>query len=162
FLNATFGNAAELIIAIAALRQGQIEVVRSSIIGSILGNILLIFGLSMLVGGARRPRQVFNRTAARAVVSLMLVSVVPLVIPGVFHGGGQGFKGEASSVPKEMEHRVAIGIAVVLLLTYGLSLLFTLKTHKGYYAGGGEPGGSSDAHSHLVWSIRRSVLVLLG
>jgi Ca2+:H+ antiporter len=162
FLNATFGNAAELIIAIAALRQGQVEVVRSSLIGSILGNILLIFGLSMLVGGTSRKKQVFNRTAARAGVSLMVVSVVALVIPAVFHGGGLGFTGEDARVPKDTEQRVAIGIALVLLITYGLSLLFTLKTHKGSYTSAGEGEKPGKTSSHAVWSIRRSVLVLLG
>src|SRR6185503_12733367 len=84
-LNATFGNAAELIIASMALREGLYDVVKASITGSIIGNILLVFGLSALVGGARRQSQRFNATAARLVSTLLLLSVVSLVLPAIFH-----------------------------------------------------------------------------
>src|SRR5205823_2380863 len=84
-LNATFGNAAELIIAAMALREGLYNVVKASITGSIIGNILLVFGLSAVVGGARRQSQRFNATAARLGATLLLLSVVALVMPAIFH-----------------------------------------------------------------------------
>src|SRR6185295_4153388 len=133
-LNATFGNAAEMIIALAALRKGHVEVVKSSIIGSILGNLLLVFGLAMLVGGARRPRQTFDRTAAGAGVSMMVVSVVALVMPAIFHLAIVSRSEQGASPPRPgVEDRLAVDIAVVLLLTYGLSLLFSFRTHRRHY-----------------------------
>src|SRR5687767_15671606 len=91
FLNVTFGNAPELIIAFFALNEGLQEVVKASLIGSILGNILLVMGLSMFVGGLKYPRQTFDRTAASAQSGLLLLAAVALVMPAVFqlvHGGG--------------------------------------------------------------------------
>ncbi|MGH7577555.1 MAG: calcium/proton exchanger, partial [Longimicrobiales bacterium] len=84
-LNATFGNAAELIIAIMALRAGLVDLVKASITGSIIGNILLVFGLSALIGGLRFPEQRFNRTAASLGTTLLVLSAVGLVVPAIFH-----------------------------------------------------------------------------
>jgi len=125
-LNATFGNAAELIIAIVALRAGQIEMVKASITGSIIGNILFVLGAAMLVGGIGRTRQTFNAQAAGTSASMMLLAVAALILPTFFHlmvrnetvGGIQ---------------KLSAAISVVLLATYLLGLLFTLKTHKHLY-----------------------------
>src|ERR687894_295828 len=84
-LNATFGNAAELIIAIVALRAGLFDLVKASITGSIIGNVLLVFGLSALVGGMKYETQRFNRTAAGLGSTLLVLSAVGLVVPAVFH-----------------------------------------------------------------------------
>jgi Ca2+:H+ antiporter len=161
FLNATFGNAAEMIIALAALRKGHLEVVKSSIIGSILGNLLLVFGLAMLVGGARRPRQTFDRTAAGAGVSMMVVSVVALVIPAIFHLAIAGKSAHGGPPPPPgIEDRLAVDIALVLLLTYGLSLLFAFRTHRRHYTVTEGPAPVVAGHHH--WPAKRSFLVLGG
>jgi len=127
-LNATFGNAAELIIAIMALRAGLYDLVKASITGSIIGNILLVFGLSTLVGGLRFPTQKFNPTAASLGTTLLVLSVVGLLVPAVFHE-------LVGNTAVAAERNLSMEIAVVLMITYVLSLFFTLKTHKHLYTG---------------------------
>jgi Ca2+:H+ antiporter len=127
-LNATFGNAAELIIAIMALRAGLYELVKASITGSIIGNILLVFGLSTLVGGLRFPTQKFNPTAASLGTTLLVLSVVGLLVPAVFHQ-------LVGNTATAAERNLSLEIAIVLMVTYVLSLFFTLKTHKHLYTG---------------------------
>ncbi|MGH2577309.1 MAG: calcium/proton exchanger [Actinomycetota bacterium] len=146
-LNATFGNAAELIIALFALREGLHEVVKASITGSIIGNILLVLGLSMVAGGMRYTVQVFNRSAASMGASLLLLSAIGLVVPTVFHALGPGAADERG---------LSLEIALVLFVTYLLSLLFSLRTHRHLYVG--EEG--ADEHPG-AWSRRRSFLVLM-
>jgi Ca2+:H+ antiporter len=134
-LNATFGNAAELIIAIVALRAGLIDLVKASITGSIIGNLLLVFGASALYGGVKFQSQKFNRTAAGLSATLLVLSAVALFIPAIFHlvvGTGAGVA----------ERTLSVEIAVVLIVTYVLSLLFSLKTHKHLYVG--EAGAHTD------------------
>jgi len=128
-LNATFGNAAELIIAIVALRAGLYDVVKASITGSIIGNILLVFGLSAVLGGAKYSTQKFNKTAASMGTTMLTLAVIGLVIPALFHVIAEG-------KPNVGEQELSLEIAMVLMLTYILSLVFTLKTHKHLYAGG--------------------------
>jgi Ca2+:H+ antiporter len=127
-LNATFGNAAELIIAIIALKAGLHDVVKASITGSIIGNILLVLGLSMLCGGLRHPRQVFNRGAAAIGASLLTLSAIGLIVPALFH-----FLAAQGAAAHEQE--LSLEIAVILFVTYLLSLIFTLKTHRHLYVG---------------------------
>jgi Ca2+:H+ antiporter len=152
-LNATFGNAAELIIAILALKAGLHDVVKASITGSIVGNILLVFGLSAVVGGARYQQQKFNVVAANLGSTLLLLSAIALVIPAIFHL----IVGDAAGVG---ERKLSLEIAVVLLITYVLSLVFTLKTHRHLYGGAAEHGDA--AHGAEGWSRRKSVGVLVG
>jgi len=153
-LNATFGNAAELIIAIMALRAGLYDVVKASITGSIIGNILLVFGLSALVGGARFSIQTFNKTAANLGTTMLTLAAIGLVVPAIFH-----FVVESSPV-KVAEQDLSLEIAIILMTTYILSLVFTLRTHKHLYAGGhGEE--ADEALGTTGWSTRRSLLVLL-
>ena len=127
-LNATFGNAAELIIAVIALRAGFHDIVKASLTGSILGNVLLVFGLSVIAGGIRHPAQKFNKTAASLGTTMLVLSSIALVVPAVFHqvAGGQA---------RGLESELSLEIAVVLILTYALSMVFTLKTHRHLYAG---------------------------
>jgi Ca2+:H+ antiporter len=127
-LNATFGNAAELIIAIVALNRGLYGVVKASLTGSIIGNILLVLGVSILAGGFKYSRQKFNATAASMGATLMALSAVGLVIPDVYHlvAGAQA---------RIHEQDMSLLIAIVLIVTYALSLVFSLKTHKYLYAG---------------------------
>ena len=127
-LNASLGNAAELIIALAALREGLHDVVKASLTGSILGNILLVLGVSMLAGGLRHERQKFNRTAAGTGSSLLLLAAVGLVVPALFHF-------TASERGVTIERELSLAIAGVLFLIYVLSLAFSLKTHRHLYAG---------------------------
>jgi Ca2+:H+ antiporter len=125
-LNATFGNACELIIAIAALRAGLIDVVKASITGSIIGNILLVLGGSMLAGGMRFQTQTFNRTAATTSATLLALAAISLCVPAVFHfSGGHG--------GARNDERLALVISIVQFLTYLASLYFSLKTHKHLY-----------------------------
>jgi Ca2+:H+ antiporter len=128
-LNATFGNAAELIIALMALRKGLFDVVKASITGSIIGNILLVLGLSVLLGGLKYPKQVFNKTAAMIGSTMLGLSAIALIMPAVFHIIVQG-------KPNVREQDLSLEIAIVLIITYVLSLIFTLRTHSHLYSGG--------------------------
>lgn len=148
-LNATFGNAAELILAFAALRAGKIEVLKASLTGSILGNLLLIMGLSMLLGGLKREHQRFNASAADAGISMMFLALTALALPNLYHSA-QG--------PAALPHMVHLStaISVIMLVLYALSLLFTMKTHAHLYTEAGEV--VQDAH----WSVRKAALILFG
>jgi Ca2+:H+ antiporter len=126
-LNATFGNAAELIIAGFALHAGLYGVVKASLTGSIIGNVLLVFGLSALLGGLRHPVQRFNETAASLGATMLVLSAIGLVIPALFHS--------IASVPAPTEFTLSRDIAIVLMITYALSLLFSLGTHPHLYVG---------------------------
>ena len=134
-LNATFGNAAELIIAIVALRAGLYDLVKASITGSIIGNLLLVFGLATLVGGVRHETQRFNRTAASLGSTLLVLSAVGLVVPAVFHM----LVGNTAQVA---ERNLSLEISIVLMLTYIASLFFTLRTHRHLYMG--DPHGDRE------------------
>ena len=135
-LNATFGNAAELIIAIMALQKGLYPVVKASLTGSIIGNILLVLGAAVLAGGIRHKEQTFNTTAARAQATLLTLAAIALVMPAAFHYlAGPGGR------PREND--LSLEISLVLLCTYGAHLLFSLRTHKQLFAG--EAAGPEDA-----------------
>lgn len=122
-LNATFGNAAELIVGIVALAHGHVELVKGSLTGSILGNLLLVAGAAIVAGGLRTRRLRFNRLAAGASVTTLFLSVVSMAAPAMLASMGHA--------PAVQMERLSVGISVVLLIMYGLSLLFVLHTHKG-------------------------------
>jgi len=126
-MNAAFGNAAEFILAVAALRAGQLDILKASLTGSIIGNLLLVFGGSALLGGLRRDKQVFNATAARADTTLLFLAVAGLVIPAAFHAVTPKEVGDAKIMT------VSIGVSIILLGVYVLGLLFSLKTHSHLY-----------------------------
>lgn len=150
-LNASLGNAAELVIALIALRKGLHDVVKASITGSILGNILLVLGLSMFVGGMRYKRQRFNATAAGLGASLLLLAAIGLVVPALFHF-------TASEMGRTVERELSLDIAVVLFGIYLLSLLFSLKTHQHLFAG----EGSDSRESHAGrWTVQGALGVLV-
>jgi Ca2+:H+ antiporter len=152
-LNASFGNAAELIIAFMALRAGLLDVVKASITGSIIGNILLVLGVSVLAGGLRYERQEFNRTAAGLGATLLALSAIGLVVPAIFHMIMRGH-------PNPHEQELSLEIALVLFVTYLLSLVFTLRTHRHLYA-----GETTQTHNEALgtetWSQGKATLVLL-
>lgn len=153
-LNATFGNAAELIIALMALRRGLFDIVKASITGSIIGNVLLVLGLSLLLGGLKYPRQVFNKTAAMIGSTMLGLSAIALLMPAVFHIIVQG-------KTNVREQDLSLEIAIVLIITYVLSLVFTLRTHSHLYTGGVEGKAEEEAIGTHGWSKSRSVVTLL-
>ncbi len=152
-LNATFGNAAELIIAIAALQRGLSDVVKASITGSIIGNILLVFGLSALCGGLKFSTQKFNKTAANLGTTMLVLSAIALLVPALFHE-------VAKDNPLAGEQQLSLEIALILIFTYALSLVFSLRTHRHLYMGGHGEGSDHAIGTH-GWSKQRSVLVLV-
>ena len=133
FLNVTFGNAPELIIAFFALNEGLQEVVKASIVGSIMGNILLVLGAAMLVGGLGRERQEFNQTAAHAQSAMLLLALTALILPAIFqlvHGGGlPGVGDERVDFGSDLE-KLSLGVALILMASYSAGLWFSLKTHR--------------------------------
>ncbi|HSI36329.1 MAG: calcium/proton exchanger [Phycisphaerae bacterium] len=160
-LNATFGNAAEIIIGIIALTKGLNDIVKASLTGSILGNLLLVAGAAMLAGGWRREKQLFSRGAAEANAGLLVVAVAAMLMPAIFDLTGHASHAKDLA---QTEEKVSIGTSIVLLAVYGLGLLFTLRTHKHIFSRGPthsdeEKPGIEGAHG--VWSVKRSVIVLL-
>lgn len=159
FLNVTFGNAAELIIALFLLAEGLQEVVKASIIGSILGNLLLVLGLSMVVGGIGRDKQVFNQTAATAQATMLFLAVAALLMPAIYalvQGGGlPGVDDEIVNYGSDLEE-LSIGVAVVLGFTYVAGLVFSLRTHKDVF----NPPYAQEEHEGFGWSVKRSIAML--
>lgn len=149
-LNATFGNAAELIIAYVALSKGLHDVVKASLIGSIIGNILLVMGLATLMGGMKHKLLRFNVTAASSGASMLLLSAVGLLVPAMY---------AAMAKNPESIRSLSTEIAVILLICYLASLIFSLRTHKFLYDGGASGGGHSEGESH--GSVKKAVITLL-
>jgi Ca2+:H+ antiporter len=158
-LNVTFGNAPEIIIALFALDKGLHEVVKASLVGSILGNILLVLGAAMFVGGLGRDRQRFDRTAASAQSAMLLLAAVALVMPAIFElveGSGLPSPGaERIHYDSTVEH-LSLYVALVLMATYVAGLVFSLKTHRALF----NPAVAAEDHEGEPWSVRRSVIAL--
>jgi Ca2+:H+ antiporter len=148
-LNATFGNAAELILALFALNRGLDGVVKASLAGSVIGNLLLVLGASLLAGGLKYPIQRFNKTLAGSGSTLMVLGSVGLLIPALFHwmvGPNQ----------PGLEHKLSLSVSVVLIITYGLNLVFNLVTHKDVFC----PEEPNEPTKDL-WGLRHSAAILL-
>jgi Ca2+:H+ antiporter len=164
-LNVTFGNAPEIIIALFALNAGLHEVVKASLIGSILGNILLVLGAAMFLGGLGRDRQLFDRTAASAQSAMLLLAAVALVMPAIFElvaGNGLPLPGdEIINYPSDVEN-LSLAVAIVLMATYCAGLLFSLKTHRDLFnpehAAGPEAGTDDEAGE--PWTVKKSIIAL--
>jgi Ca2+:H+ antiporter len=146
-LNATFGNAAELIIGVFALKAGLIEVVKASITGSIIGNLLLVLGFAMFVGGWSRDKQTFNKTGILAQSSTLFLATIALIVPAIF------FQTAETSGPAAIEG-LSILVSLVLIAMYGASLLFSLHTHRHLYL---EQAGKFEPR----WSTARAVATLM-
>ncbi len=146
-LSATLGNATELIIGLLALHAGLIEVVKASITGSVIGNLLLVLGLAMLAGGWGRKQQTFNKTAILASGSTLFLATIALVIPAIFSQTAPGV------APSVLEH-LSVVVSVVLILVYAATLVFSLHTHKHLYL---EDVGKFEAR----WGVRRALTTLL-
>jgi Ca2+:H+ antiporter len=148
-LNATFGNVTEMIIAIFLIVEGELEVVKASITGSIIGNVLLVLGLSFLIGGWGKPEQRFNRLPAGTHAASLVIAVVALLMPALFH-----LTPEASEFREEA---VSVGVSIVLILVYGAMLFFSFKTHQEII------GGHNVSHTEKPrWSKRRALGTLAG
>ena len=150
-LNATFGNATELIVSIFAIQAGLVEVAKASITGAILGNLLFVLGTAMFLGGRKRERQHFNATAAKAACSMLLLATTALVVPAIFL---------ATAGPAHLHDvgLLSIVVAFLMILAYGANLLFTLHTHKHLYK-----GEEADERSIAPkWSARMSAIILFG
>jgi len=171
-LNATFGNAAELIIALFALSKGLTGVVKASITGSIIGNILLVLGLSFVSGGVKFSKQQFNRTAASISATALTLAAIALIIPTIFHQAAAHVPVAQGGWTPAREQALSLAIAVVLFLTYALMLIFTLVTHRQLFGGlesqslAREAGAEltrmeAEAGPHAPWSIRKALGVLL-
>jgi Ca2+:H+ antiporter len=147
-LNATLGNAAELIITIAAIQQGLLELVKASITGSILGNLLLVLGASMVVGGVKHGIQTFDRRSAGRNAVLLLLAVVAMLVPSTF----SHYIGSDTSVPVEA---FSIGVAIVMIVLYGLGLLDAARTPH-------SPITHTSPHDSVPhWTVRTAVIVLI-
>ena len=160
FMNVTFGNAPELIIAFFALNEGLQEVVKASIVGSIMGNILLVLGASMVVGGLGREKQTFNKTAAGAQSVMLLLALTALILPAVFqlvHGGGlPGVGEERVDFGSDLE-KLSLGVALILMASYVAGLIFSLKTHRKVF----NPYEDQEGEGHEGgWTIKKSLVYL--
>lgn len=149
FLNGTFGNAAELIIVIMALRAGLFDVVKASITGSILGNALLVFGAASFAGGLKHQTQSFNRNLAQFNSSLLFIALAALVVPAIFHHGAP------VAMTDQGLRTVSLWTAIILLSVYAASLVFSFKTHAHLFVAEG------GLHDKAKWSMRRAVATLL-
>ncbi len=146
-LNATFGNATELIISIFALQAGLTEMVKASITGSIIGNLLLILGMALFFGGLGKDEQVFNTTAAKTSASTLFLATAAIVMPAVFVLTSE----DPSAATIET---LSIAVSVIMAVSYLASLLFSLHTHKHLYT-------ADTAECVAKWSVKKSVSVLL-
>ncbi|HWT91307.1 MAG TPA: calcium/proton exchanger [Solirubrobacterales bacterium] len=157
FLNVTFGNAPELIIAMFALSQGLQEVVKASVVGSILGNMLLVLGASMLAGGLRRDKQTFNRTSAGVQTTMLMLAAAALVMPAIFElveGTGLPAPGaESVNYDSTVEH-LSLAVAIVLIATYVIGLYFSMKTHRSLF------NPEYEEEDTWGWSVRTSMIAL--
>jgi Ca2+:H+ antiporter len=164
-LNATFGNAAELVIAVAALRRGLDDIVKASVTGSILGNSLLVLGLALFAGGLRRDRQTFDRAAASMGSTLLALAAVGLVVPALFNVVASNAVARAALTAAQeamRERDLSLEIAVVLFAAYALSLVFSLGTHRHLDAGtGGSPAHGAASGTPPRAGAWRPALTLL-
>lgn len=153
-LNATFGNAPELIIAMVALRAGYLDMVRASLIGAILANLLLALGVAFLLGGLRNHTQTYNASASRVYSTMMLLAAMSLAVPSAF---SRYFAPEETMRQEQM---LNLGVAGLLLFAYVLYLFFSIKTHPGHFA---SAEGAAEKHHHEgeLWSMPRAVASLV-
>jgi Ca2+:H+ antiporter len=150
FLNATLGNAAELIIALVALRAGMLDVVKASLVGSIIGNLMLVLGAAFLAGGLKHPVQTFATIGARTQVGMLALAAMAILVPSAFAVAGGG-KFAAQSVT------FSIVVSVILLAVYALGLVFTLGTHAKLFQG--EEEASAEVHGE-TWPLAMTIGVM--
>lgn len=148
-LNATFGNATELIVSIFAIQAGLVEVAKASITGAILGNLLLVLGTAMFVGGRTRERQAFNATAAKTACSMLVLATTALVVPAVFLiTSGESHYDDVGLL--------SIFVSILMMMAYAANLYFSLHTHKHLY----KEELADEKGIVPKWSIKKSVGIL--
>lgn len=153
-LNATFGNAPEIIIGVVALKAGLFDMVRASLIGAILANLLLALGIAFFLGGLRYHDQQYNPAATRLYSTMMLIAVISMTVPSAF----SRFFSPEGRLPEEQA--LNLGLALILLASYGLYLLFMLKTHPDVFASADE---SEERHGESeAWGLPQAAVALLG
>jgi Ca2+:H+ antiporter len=148
-LNATLGNAAELIITIVAISAGLLDLVKASITGSILGNLLLVMGASLLFGGLRNGRQRFNREHAATNATMLVIAITALAVPSLFNHTLEG-----ETLPAFTLEEISLGVAVVMIVLYGLGLVYSLRN---------QPSALTEGHSPASaphWPVRTALIVL--
>jgi len=165
-LSATFGNAAELIIAMFALSKGLQDVVKASITGSILGNLLLVLGLALLSGGLKYKRQKFNKTASSMSATALTLGATALLVPTIFHFVASNTPVAQGGWTPVKEQHLSLAIAVVLIITYLFTLVFSLYTHRDMLVAdemsrGAKEVGEEFEKSGEHWSKGRAITVLL-
>jgi len=151
-LNVSFGNTAELMLALFILSRAQTRVVQAQITGSIIGTTLLFLGISSLVGGVGRARQTCNQAGARLLSTLLFLVVIAILLPAVFDLTERAAAPEANI--SLMDERLSLGVSVVLLLLYAANLIYTLITHRDVFAGDA-PSGKAE------WSMPRALAVMM-
>jgi Ca2+:H+ antiporter len=162
-LNVTFGNVAELLLAVFVLLDGHADVVKGQITGSIIGNGLLGLGLAVVAGSWGRDKQTFNRASAGRLSSLLILSVIALLLPALFHLTERAATGPTTT--GHLDERLSLGVSVVLVLVYAANLVYTLVTHRDAFATVEEDDASArehDTHVRQHWPVWRALLVLLG
>ncbi len=165
-LNATFGNAAELIIALFALSKGLEGVVKASITGSIIGNLLLVLGLSLIAGGSKFKIQKFDRTATSTLATALTLAALALLIPSVFHIVADNVPVAQGGWTPAKEQNLSLAIAIVLFVTYLFTLYFSLVTHKDVFVGEAMHGtskkvGHEEEEGGEHWTKKRAGITLL-
>ena len=154
-LNVSFGNAAELILALFVLRAGNPDVAKAQITGSLIGNSLLGLGLGATFGGFKTARQKFDRDKVGTLSSLLVLVVFALMIPAMFDYTERGLK--AVPDPTSLDERMSLGVAGILILIYLANLVFTLVTHRDAFS-----EADSDEPMHDAPPLRKSLLTLVG
>jgi Ca2+:H+ antiporter len=149
-LNATLGNLTELLIALAALRAGQYVLVKASIAGAIVTNTLFMLGIAFLLGGLKHHVQEFNRDSARLQAGLLFIATIAILVPSVVADP------EAGAASTRFTHTLSASLAVVLIVTYALGLLFTLKTHREFF------GAAEHEHGEEPWPVGLALATLAG
>lgn len=153
-LNATFGNFAEMVIAFFAIRAGLVDVVRASLSGAIVANLLVVAGFAMLLGGWKRDSQKFNALAGESQGGQLILAVAALLVPALF------FRAAQQAHHPELIHQVSIGTSIVLLISYIAGLYFSFKTHKARLNAIGSTHG--EIESLELWSVKKAFGVLAG
>ncbi|GJG89631.1 calcium/proton exchanger [Gemmatimonadetes bacterium T265] len=159
-LNITFGNAAELILALFVLAGGHQDVVKAQITGSIIGNSLLALGIAIVIGSWGREHQTFTRERAGLLASLLMLSVFALLVPALFDSTERGLRG--SPTAGRLDERLSLGASVVLILVYAANLAYTLVTHRDVFAIRGDDDGEAADRGENAWPVWRAIAVLVG
>lgn len=160
-LNASFGNATELIVAFFALRAGQPEVVKASLIGSIIGNLLLVLGFAAFLGGLRHPRLRYDASRVKIRASLLIIAILGFLVPAVFDFNLRALVNLPAPQSDSADMRLSLGVALVLLALYAASLVYAFRARADPLAGEEEAADAEAATAEGTWPPARAAAVLL-